>query len=389
MKKLLAALKPATGIALLTLLYAATLPFRPLFAPTEYDFAVQMRQFFPEMSGGVLPKLPALAATVFTAALVQLLAFRMRQARPWIATVTYLILPPVWFFGTAAAAEQLFTLAVTLTVLLFYLGHRSGRFALKLVFGLLAIPAAVGAALILKWEHFGVGCILMAPLPLLAVSWGAYLEKLDDRDLAGRTLNRLTFLLAFALIVLLGLALVAPVCRRFHLVCPRVLEYPTDGGGLLRIGLSLVIPLLWCFMEKQCARTPQKVICIALALGFMILTLPANMPWAKFLPVLPGAAVRQLAPELRRGAPRCFADSRLAGVLSYELRLPVTRFGRSRGALRPLELKKAVAEALKSGDALVALSKREYDSYLPPESVGLVYNSGSGHRIIRYFGGKK
>ena len=74
MKKLLAALKPATGILLFALLYGVTLPFRPLFAPGEYDFAVFMLKIFPGMTGSILPKFPALAATMLTAVLVLALA---------------------------------------------------------------------------------------------------------------------------------------------------------------------------------------------------------------------------------------------------------------------------------------------------------------------------
>ena len=388
MKKLLAALKPATGILLFALLYGVTLPFRPLFAPGEYDFAVFMLKIFPGMTGSILPKFPALAATMLTAVLVLALATRMRQSRPWIATVIYLVLPPVWFFGTAAAAEPIFALAVTLTALLFYIGHTSSRVAVKTVCGILAVPAAVGAALILKWEHFGASCILMAPLPLVAAALGAYLQKLDDHGKATGAINRLTFLLALLDVILLALLLVSPICRRFKLACPNIFHLYVQDGGIMRPALSLIIPLLWFFLVKGATDMARKIIYLAVGIGFIILTLPASFPWARLIRNMPGEAVAQLAPELRQGSPACFADGRYAATIEYQLRLPVTRFGRNAGELRPGDLRAAVAGALKSGDVLIALTDRDYDSYLP-SGAGQVYHSGAGRRIIRYSGERK
>ena len=388
MKKLLAALKPATGILLFALLYGVTLPFRPLFAPGEYDFAAFMLKIFPGMTGNILPKLPALAATMLTATLVLLLATRMRLSRPWIATVVYLVLPPVWFFGTSAAAEQIFALAVTLTVLLFYLGHKTPNIGLKTLCGVLAVPAAVGAAFILKWEHFSAACVLMAPVPLLSVAFAAYLEKLDDQGKATGLLNRLTFLLALLDILLLATLLVSPICRRFKLACPGIFHLYVPEGGILRPALSLVIPLLWFFLAKGAANIGHKVICLAVGIGFVILTLPASLPWSRLIRDMPGEAVMQLKEELQKGSPTCFADVRYAGAIEYQLRLPVTLFGRGEGKLRPAELRSAIADALRSGDVLVALSDRDYDSYLP-KGAGQVYQSGAGRRIIRYSGGRK
>lgn len=385
MKKLVSVLKVGSGMALFALLYGVTLPFRPLFAPDEYDFAVRMSGFVPEMTGIVLPKLPALAATMLIAGLILLAAHRMRLVRPWLVSVVYLVLPPVWFYGTGAAVEQLFALAVTLVAVMLYLGRKSRHTFPKAALCLAAIPAAAAAAVLLKWEHFKLPSVLMAMIPMLALFAGAYLERLDDQGRAGKLLNRIAFLLAFCSLAALTLLILPPLSRYFKFHYPAALTLPLSGG-VLRPALAFLVPLLWYFLAKNAERAAHKTIYLAVGIGFMMLTLPAVLPWQRMLRDMPGEAVGRLAPELRRGSPCFFADDQYAGALAYRLQVPVVRFGRKAGEMRPADLRGAVAEARKRGDVVVALSDREFDSYLPPESEGIIYTSGSKRRIIRYFG---
>ena len=78
-----------------------------------------------------------------------------------------------------------------------------------------------------------------------------------------------------------------------------------------------------------------------------------------------------------------FADTGIAGALSYKLEVPVKKIGRSGSVVRPAMLKKEIDSALHTEHVFVALSGNEYDSYLPKYN-RTEYQSSGKYRIIRF-----
>ncbi len=389
MKKNIPGVIPAAVIVLFALIYGVALPYRPLTAPNEYDFAALLMRFFPEISGIVMPKLPALAATLGCAILIWLTAWKVRLLHSWMPAVIYLLLPPVWFYGTAASAVQIFALAVTWTAAMLFFARKSGYRTIKGVFCLLAVIPAAMAAILLKYGLFSFAGGLMSAVPFLSLWLGAYLERADDRGKGAKYFDRFINLLVLLSLAGLTLLILPPMCRYFQWNYPEKLIFFAPGESILRPALLCIVPLLWYFMAKRETRIVNKMLFLAAGAGFILIALPPVLPWQKFLHNTPGKTFAGLAGEFKKGTPEYFADSNSAGVLAYEWRVPVMRFGRLPGEMRPLELRAAVEKALISGDAVVALSNREFDSYLPQNCRGKVYTSGSNRRIIRYIGGKK
>lgn len=388
MKVFSAVLKPAAVIMMFAMLYGVSLPFRPLFAPDEYDFAVRMMHFFPEISGLVSPKLPALAATMLCAGVIWTTAAKMKIFRPWSAAVIYLLLPPVWFYGTAALPVQIVVLSISLTVMLLYFARKSNHKASRACCSILAIAAALGTALLGKSDFFSWAAVPMALLPILSLHAAAKLERLDDRNRAEKVLDRIGGFLAFLLLFALALLLAAPLCRCFNCPCPEFLIFYPPGKRLFIPAMALIVPLLWFFMSSKAAKSTEKLLCIAAGVAFVLLALPPSLPWHRFLHDLPGRATADLAKELGRSNAEYFADRNYDAVIAYEWRVPVTVFGRRDGELHPEKLKDVITRALKKSDVIIALSSNNYDTFLPREN-RIVYTSGSNRRIIRYSGGKK
>ncbi len=389
MKKYISGMIPAAMILLFAIIYGFSLPHRPLIAPDEYDFAALLMRFFPETSGCVLPKLPALAATLICAVLIWITARSLRLLHPWMPVVIYLLLPPVWFYGTASLPVQIFALAVSGTAAMLFFARKTTHSLVKGIFCLLAVFPAVLAAILLKYHQFSLAGAVMSAVPFLALSLGAYLERADDRGKGAKYVDRFIRLLVLLSLTALAMLILPPMCRYFQWEYPARLVIFPPGTSIMRPALVCIVPLLWYFMAKRETKISGKMLFIAAGAGFILLTLPPILPWQKFLHNTPGKTFSQLAGELKRENVKYFADSNSAGVLAYEWRVPVTSFGRRPGEMRPLELRDAVKKALVSGDAVVVLSNREFDSYLPPESRGTIYTSGSKRRIIHYFGGKK
>jgi hypothetical protein len=272
--------------------------------------------------------------------------------------------------------------------MLIFFARKTENRPVKIGLALLACPAAAAAALLIRSDLFSWQGIPMALLPLLALHTGIYLEKRDDRNRAGKILDRLGYLLAFLLLTALGILLYAPVCRHFGFTCPEVLKFYPSGRSLLRPALALLVPLLWLFMGKKAEKMADKLLCIAAGAAFVMLALPPALPWTHLLHDIPGTAVTAIAGEIKSNVPAYFADRDSAGVLIYELQIPVQTIGRREGELHPGELKKQLENILRERDVVIALSNKDMDSYLP-QIGGIVYTSGSNRRIIRYSGGKK
>ncbi len=389
MKKNIPGIVPAATAVLFILVYGVSLPNRPLTAPAEYDFAAFLMQFFPEISGRVMPKLPALAATGVCAALIWLTAWQLRLFHTWMPVVIYLLIPAVWYYGTAASAVQLCAMSVTWAAAMLFFARKTSLAVWKGALCLLAVIPALMAAVLLKYHLFSTAGAVMSLMPILSLCAGAYLERADDRGKGAKYFDRFIRLLVLISLAGLTLLVVPGIFRYFKWHYPEQLVFFAPGASVMRPALVCIVPLLWYFMAKRESRIRGKMLYCAAGIGFVLFALPPVIPWQKFLHNIPEQAFTTLAPELKRGAPGYFADSDSAGIVAYELRVPVMRFGRNDGEMRPLELRRNLEKALTSGDAVVVLSDREFDSYLPPEERGIVYTSGTERRIIRYFGGKK
>ena len=374
---------PIIEILLFITLYVVILPVRPLYAPDEFDFILLLQKFFPEVSGMVLPRIPAAASTLLTGLTVWFCGRSLKLRYPDMAAAFFLLFPPTWFYGTSASIVPVFVLAVSLIAFGIFCGRREKFLWQKLLCFIPVIPATLCVAGIAQAGFLSISCVVLSFVPIVSLSLAAYLERLNDRGKASYRIDRFIRLAIILLVCSIILLLIPPVCRHFKWDCPASLIIYQPGESIFRPALSMLIPIMWLFTGLSVKEMSSKISFIVIAAIFLLLTLPLSLPWEKQHNFQLGRAVASLKPELTASPAVYFADRQLAGVLSCELQKPVKEFGRSRTSLTPGELTREINTALSKSDVVVALSTNEYDSYLPKRNK-TEYQSSGKYRIIRF-----
>ncbi len=383
MKKFISGLIPLIEILLFIALYGVILPVRPLYAPDEFDFILAFQKFFPEMSGMILPRIPAALGTLLTGLVIWFCGKSLKLRYPDMAAAFFLLFPPTWFYGTSASLVPVFVFAVSLIAFGIFCGRREKALWKKLLCFTPVIPAALSVAGIVQAGFLSVACVVLSFVPIASLSLTAYLERLNDRGKASYRIDRFVRLAIILLVCSIILLLIPPFCRHFKWNCPASLIIYQPGESIFRPALSMLIPILWLFTGLSVKEMSSKISFIVIAAIFLLLTLPLSLPWERQNNFQLGKSLAALKPELTAVKAVYFADSQLAGALSYELQLPVKTVGRSRTMLSPGELKKQIESTLPNSDVIVALSTNEYDSYLPKHNKTEYLSSGK-YRIIRF-----
>ena len=377
-------LMPFIGTFLLIVLYICSLCYRGLLTPGEYDFALAMQQIFPVVSGTFLPKLPAALATLCTGGIIFLAAYRLKLLHPGIAAGLYLCFPPVWWLGTSATAIPVLSFLITVAVAGLFTSRKEQSIPAKAAGFLIGAAGAVGAAYLAQHVFFSWWSIFMALFPAASLACAIHLEKLDDRDLAGKRLNRLAVSIAVFLLIATGFFLLPSICRFLRISLPEMLEFFYAGKNLYLPAMALLVPLLWLYAAVRVQKSVEKIFFICFALGFVMLMLPPAIPWSKVSEIPTKATLLQMCPELLAVRRTIFADDSSASAVAYNLGLPVRRVGRGRNDLPPGELKKEIISALRDGGAAVFSDDGELDAYLPLELDCVKYTSAENCKLYLY-----
>lgn len=381
-------LMPVIGSILLILLYISSLRFRGFMAEREYMTALFFREFYPELSGTFLPKLPAALSTLSTGALLWLAARRYCLLHPGIAPGLYLCFPPVWWLGTSAALEPLFALAVTLCAAGIFIARREKHLKWRIPGFIAGVAGAIGTAWLIRSGCFNAPGILLALLPAGFFLLTIRLEKLDFNNLAAKRLNTLAIFLAVLYLAALGLLLTPQICRFIKVSPPEFLNWLSTGKLLYRPALALLAPLLWLYLVREAKKCEDKITVILIAVGFTMLALPPSMPWQNYTNVLQYHRLIQLKRELGSDLPQFFADINTAPALRYTYNVKVTETGWAKDELPPDLLKRSVENTLKTSNAAVVFDGGELDMFIPRRN-NTRYTLNKNCQMFLYKGDKK
>ena len=381
------------GALLLALLYFAALRSRGFVSDAEYDFAVKFREFYPTLEGTVIPRLPAVFATLITGAMLYLAACKLKLSSPGTAAVLYLCFPPVWFIGTSASAAPLLGLLTSVAAAGLLISRKAQNPSSKFAGFAFGAVGAVGAAFFAQSGFFSWLGVIMAFLPILFLTLAIRLEKLNDNDMANSKINRLAIFLAVMFILLLVILIIPPACRFLKVEYPDSLSIYPAGTRLFRPALSLLAPLLWLYMVKETKHYAGKIAVIGMALGFFLLTMPFSLPWEKLFNTMQEKHIQPFKAELLANDPVIFADDTSAASTSYCLNKAVTKVNRIRretNSIHPDELKTKISNTLATGtnDVVVVSADGELESFLPERSK-IKYTLKNKYNIFLFSGDKK
>ena len=383
---------PAAGTLFLILLYFVSSYHRALLTPGEYEFALALKNTFPGISGNFLPKIPAASATLATAGMIWLTAAKFKLLHPGNAAALYLCFPPVWWVGTSASAVPVTVFFITLTAGGLFFARRAEKRSGILSGDIAAVAGAMGcAALVISPDpFFSWWSVIMAFLPVLFLTAGISLEKLDNRGLASRKINIWAIITALVMLMILALILIPPVCRFLKTPAPEWLNIYRPGERLYRPALALLIPQLWIYIVLKSERCAEKIFFFCFAVSFVLLTLPPSIPWQRFSETIHPELLASVRNDIMRNAPTFFADDTTWAATSYLLDTPVRKVGREKLDLPPALLAQAIKESLKKGhDAVVVSGRGELDPFLPAGEKSMKYTSQQNCKLILFPGEKK
>jgi len=379
-------LMPWAGTFLAILLYVVSLKFRGMLTSGEYEFALMLKGIFPGLSGAFLPKLPAAAATLLTGGLLWLTAAKLKLLHPGSTAGFYLCFPPVWWIGTSASAAPLLALSITLAVSGLFITRRSTNKAEKIASFITGVAGAIIAALIARSRFFTWAGVVMAFLPVIFLTFGVYLEKLDMRQVALRRLNRMAIMTAMLFALLLIYFLLPSFAKICNVELPADLSTLSRGLQLYRPAVALLIPFLWLYIALKAEKFSEKSFFICFAAGFVMLTLPPSVPWNRLSTIPAKDELEQMVPEINQPDTAIFADDSTLAALTYTLDIPVSKVGRNPDDLPPDQLAGKIRNALLNGDVIVVSAKGELDSFLPEDLIPVRYTSRQNCKIFRFTG---
>ncbi|MBE6357763.1 MAG: hypothetical protein E7057_00770 [Lentisphaerae bacterium] len=384
-------LLPAAGAVLALILYSGSICFRGMLRADEYEFALQLRHFIPQLSGTVIPKLPAALATWLTGVMLYWVMKKLNFRYPGCAAGLYWCFPPVWFIGTSASGTALMVLSILIAAAGLLTAHRSKKFLPKFTAVLWGLAGAAAAAYFAKCGFFHWTTAVMLFMPLIAAAAAIYLEKCENNGTAAFKIRKLVIVTAVALASLLAFLLLPSICRICKVEFPADLQMHSSQERLFRPALALLVPYLWLYVSLQAKLIQEKVFFLCFAIGFVLLTFPPALQWEKFSKQPSRTELSRMLPDLFNNPPAFFpvfyADSHAAAALEYNMRIPVKTVNSS--DLKTDELQQEIKNNTKQRDVIVVSIDGELDSHLPPDLVCVKYTSQQNCRIFRFTGGTK
>lgn len=371
----------------LTGLYLAALPLRPLFAPEEYLYCLELIERWPGYWQNLFMwRLPSALAVLLSALLIYKAAHYFGYKRAGGCAVFYLLLPPVFWIGTAASFEPFWVLgsnAVIFGAVFMFLA--GGKWYRKLY----GIPvAAAGAVCIwqlcrMRWYSTHLWWQVLLPAAALGI-W-KILELLEKRnkDALKRHLNRLSYFISGLLFAVSLLILLPPVLRHFHVNYPAGLSFYAPGEHIFRPIVVLLIPVLWFHLMRTVSKLSSKLSMFAVAVGFFLFMLPQVIPWRMLRDLAPEYMVQKYRKELAGNDIVYYADRESAAVLRVELGVKSRSIGSRPGDISPEKLYNTVLKQIEKSDVCVAVSRRELLKSCPPHMARRSFGSGD-YTFYRY-----
>ena len=378
---------PFIGIVLLILLYALSIRYRGFVTMQEYAEALLFKQVFPGIHGDILPKIPATAATLLTGLVIWITACKIKLLHPGTAPVIFLCFPPVWWIGTSVSSIPLMVFLISVAAAGLFIAMREKERRKKIFPVLAGAAGAIGAAAISQSAFFSWTAVCMAILPPLSLTLAVRFEKLDDKKLADKKMNRLAIASAVMLIVATAVLILPSICRFLKIDYPEYLTIFRPGEHAYRPALAMLVPLLWLYLVKETQNSANKLYLICLAAGFVMLALPPTLPWQRLTHTVQPDNIAAASGEFMASDPVIFADKNCTAAMKYVLDVPVkTVYWGSQ--LPPRELAQEITGTLAEKDAAVITADGMLESFLPQKNY-VIFTLSPDCKLFFFIGDKK
>ena len=301
---------------LLAVLYALGSWLRGIWAPGEYSTALEVYNIFPELRNYSLKvlRIPAAVASFATALLVFVSARLLRFSHPWRVTALYMVLPPVYYLGTAVngAASEGFAVFATLTALLAVSILKN--FVVKFFVLLAAMPFVWFSAAFAQSSFWSDLSIVAIVLPVAAVIAGVVGEYLERKEKLGLFLNLFSHVVCKMLLCASMLIFFTSVLRSKWSLLEEFALFKA-GESVSRPVLGLLVPMLWIHVSRGVTAIRKKLAFTAIGVGFLIFSLPFILPWEAEQNLVPERFFDTLPAEYKSDSTLFFADEYWLPVL--------------------------------------------------------------------------
>jgi len=294
---------------LLVILYALGGWLRGVWAPGEYLTALEVYDILPclgEYSLKVL-RIPAVIASFATALLVFCAARLLHFSHPWRTAVLYMLLPPVYYLGTAVNVASLEGFAVFASLLALLAVSTQKKFIVKILVISVATPFVWFSAVFAKSSFWSNSAIIAILSPVAAVVFGAIGEYLEKKGKLGNVLNLLSHIICKMLLCAAMLILVPALLRGKWSLLDEFALFKT-GESTVRPVLGLMLPLLWIHISRGVTEINKKLSFAGIGVGFLIFALPLILPWKMEQDFVPEHFFKTLPAEYRSDSSVFFAD---------------------------------------------------------------------------------
>ena len=374
------------GAAVLGIVYLAQAALRPLSAPEEYDFIVELQKLFPAYPDNrFLLRLPAIAATFVCGAMMMRLSCIFKFKRPGMTAAYYLLFPMVFYAGTSASGAPLMIAGILMALWGMIKAAATEKLSKRAVAVFTALPGVIVAA---AYAQSGFCCrddfYLLIP-PVLVLLCAALLNRMEmmDKERARRFLNRMIYCCT-GIAAALGIVILLPaLLRHFKVDFPPRLALYQAGERILRPMMMVLVPMVWFYLAKSANKCGKKLLLSAGALGFFLFVLPMTLPWNIQRQIYIGKVFEKLSGELSRTDTVCFVDGEHASFFRKYFKQKVYIYGKDKINIAPEQLKSAVAENLKAHNVAVVCTNRKQELEAP-RFAGKQYVVGR-YRLFYYY----
>ena len=301
---------------LLAVLYALGSWLRGIWAPREYSAALEVYNIFPVLRDYSLKvlRVPAVIASFATALLVFLSARLLRFSHPWRVAALYMVLPPVYYLGTAVngAALEGFAVFASLTALL--AASILKNFVAKFFVLLTAVPFVWFSAAFAQSPFWSDLSIVAIVAPVAAVIAGVVGEYLERKDKLGAFLNLFSHIVCKMLLCVSMLIFLTSVLRSKWSLLEEFALFKA-GESISRPVLGLLVPMLWIHVSRGVTEIRKKLAFTAIGVGFLIFSLPFILPWEAEQNFVPEHFFKTLPAEYKSGSNLFYADNHWSPVL--------------------------------------------------------------------------
>lgn len=374
------------GAAVLGGIYLVQAALRPLAAPEEYDFIVELQRLLPAYPDNrFLLRLPAVAATWVCGAMIMHLAQVFKFKRPGMTAAYYLLFPMVFYDGTSASGAPFMIAGILMALRGMIKASATAKLSKRAVAVFTALPGVIVAAAYAQSGFCrGDDFYLLIP-PVLVLICAALLNRMEalDKERTRRFLNRIIYC-CIGIATALGIVVLLPaLLRHFKVDFPPRLALYSSGERILRPMVMILVPIVWFYLAKSANKCGKKLLLSAGALGFFFFVLPMTLPWSIQRQIYIGKTFEKLSGEISRTDTVCFVDAGHASFFRKYFKQNVHVVADGKNNMTSEQLKSAVAENLKSHNVAVVCTNRKQELEAP-RFAGKQYVVGS-YRLFYYY----